>query len=296
MATLPDHPELQRLQSYHAPCCISLYVPFVSDATSDAPMRITLKNMLRSAEDQLSQAAVSTAVITALTAPAWTLVESNEFMPVRHEGLALLMANGFFRSYRVPVQYAEQSIGIGKRFNLSPLLEAIRHDERYFVLLISHKHVRLHEGDQYSLRQLRLTRMAGGVRETLNIDEFPKARELHPVGSATIYGKASEGYHQQYDVTQTDKEMLLEFFRRVDSYLHPFLVQYDRPLILAGVEYLLPIYRQANTYSRLLPRAITGNLERAPHDTIRHKALQVIANSHDEPKYPATKRRHQSYV
>ena len=89
-------------------------------------------------------------------------------------------------------------------------------------------------------------------------------------------GKGSEAYHGQYNVSQTDKAMLLEFFRRIDKRLHTFLQTKQKPLILAGVGYLVPIYRQINTYQHLLPSSIGGNLERTKPDSIREHALSLI--------------------
>ncbi|MCE2703319.1 MAG: hypothetical protein LW859_39355 [Anabaena sp. 49633_E8] len=56
----------------------------------------------------------------------------------------------------------------------------------------------------------------------------------------------------------------------VDSALHKKLRGEKAPLILAGVEYLLPIYRQANTYPYLAETGITGNAEILKMQELNH--------------------------
>jgi hypothetical protein len=47
----------------------------------------------------------------------------------------------------------------------------------------------------------------------------------------------------------------------IDRGLQPFLAHRAEPLVLAAVDFLVPIYREANTFARLLPDVIPGNPE-----------------------------------
>ena len=60
-------------------------------------------------------------------------------------------------------------------------------------------------------------------------------------------------------VTDDTKENLLKYFRLIDRGLHDLFEDERAPLVLAGVEYLFPIYREANTYPRLIEEGIPGN-------------------------------------
>ncbi|MCE2699419.1 MAG: hypothetical protein PX483_08355 [Nostocales cyanobacterium LE14-WE4] len=62
----------------------------------------------------------------------------------------------------------------------------------------------------------------------------------------------------------------------VDSALHKKLRGEKAPLILAGVEYLLPIYRQANTYPYLAETGITGNAEILKMQELNHAAWEIV--------------------
>lgn len=147
-------------------------------------------------------------------------------------------------------------------------------DQTYYLLALSHNHIRFYKGDKYGLEPLAIKNLPDGMKETLNIDEYPNWRETHSIAPASS-GKGSEGYHGQYNVRQTDKDMLLEFFRRVDKSLHRYLLGKRDPLVLAGVNYLLPIYQRANTYPYLAARGVAGNTERMSLDELHERVWAV---------------------
>src|ERR1019366_908886 len=113
---------------------------------------------------------------------------------------------------------------------------ALADNERYYVLTLGHKNVHLYEGDHYSIRDVQLKDFPSDMKETLNIDEYPKWRETHEIAPSYM-GKGSEAVHGQYNVSQIDKEFLVKYFRLLDKRLHSFLRPKDSPLIIAGVGY-----------------------------------------------------------
>jgi hypothetical protein len=48
------------------------------------------------------------------------------------------------------------------------------------------------------------------------------------------------------------------------------------PLVLAGVEYLFPIYREANTYLHLLDEGVAGNPDRESAEALHARAWAVV--------------------
>ena len=48
------------------------------------------------------------------------------------------------------------------------------------------------------------------------------------------------------------------------------------PLVFAGVDYLFPIYRQANTYAHLVDEHISGNQELADDHALHARAIAVL--------------------
>jgi hypothetical protein len=54
------------------------------------------------------------------------------------------------------------------------------------------------------------------------------------------------------------------------------LKEEQAPLVLAGVEYLLPIYREVNTYQYLLDGGITGNPEGLSSENLHRQAWAQV--------------------
>lgn len=276
MVQLPTVEELKKLKNFSRPFCLTIYVPHIKTDPSGAtdPNKIELKNLLRQAEAALADDGVDPSDIKKLMRPARDLLSNNKFWPLRNESRALFMHQKFFRYYHLP-DGVPHMLTIGRGFNLGPLERAISDNRPYLVLALSHKNVRMFEGDRFHIKQLRLRNFPENMEESLNIDEYPKVSENHNIAPASE-GKGSRAFHGQYNENETDKQMLLQFFQLMDQRLRKFLQQKDRPLIIAGVGYLLPIYRQANTSSYLVPGGLTGNFEHEHPDAIRERAWTLL--------------------
>lgn len=275
MITLPDKRDLEELQNFKKPFCLTIYAPVMDPDMVNDPNRIELKNLLQEAKAALLSAGATPRDVKKTLKPIHILVQDHDFWTVRGESLAFFVHPKIFRYYRMPDHTTPYKLSVGKQFNLKPLLKVVQDNQPYFVLALSHKNVRLYKGDHYRIKPVRLKDFPVNMKESLNIDEYPKWRETHSIAPAGA-GKGSQAFHGQYNVRQTDKDMLLQFFRRIDKRLHAYLQSKHSPLILAGVGYLAPIYRQVNTYQDLQPDIIKGNVEYAQLDTIREKAWSVI--------------------
>jgi hypothetical protein len=58
--------------------------------------------------------------------------------------------------------------------------------------------------------------------------------------------------------------------------LQKYLKGKRAPLVLAGVEYLLPIYKEANTYQHLVDEGITGNQENSKPEELKSQAWEIV--------------------
>jgi Bacterial archaeo-eukaryotic release factor family 6 len=275
MISLPTKTELQTLRSFDEPQCLTIYMASFDQKTASNPSRIVLKNLLRETEAALLAAGTTPKNIKKTLRPAKILLDSNKLWPVHHQSLVLFMHPDLFSYYQLPAQVTTNNLTVQKGFNLEPLDKILQDNKSYFILGLSHNNVQLYRGDNYKLIPVKLKDFPTNMKLALGIDEYPSWRETHSVAPASL-GKGSEASHGQYNVSQTDKIMLLQFFRLVDKRLRVFLKNKPAPLVLAGVEYLMPIYRRANTLKNLFPGGIKGNIEHASLDSIRQRARILI--------------------
>ena len=276
MIQLPNQLELDELKAFKQPFCLTIYTFFIESNTETNPNRIELKNLLREGEKALLAAGMQPKEVKKSLKPVRALLEDHEFWQTDYESLVFFIHPTLFRYYHIPKSGISNMVSVQNSFNVGLVEKALGSNKQYYVLTLSHHDISLYEGDHFKVKLLHLDGFPSDMNKTLNIDEYPHSRQLHVVAPASA-GKGSEGYHEQYEVSKTDKIMLLQFFRRIDKQEHAFFRTKQFPLIIGGVNYLLPIYRLANTYPHLLDDGIAGNLERETLPGIQKKAWRILS-------------------
>lgn len=278
---LPSPAEWRELKAFKEPFCLTIYVPHIDYDPNGAtnPNQIELKNMLEQAEVALLNDGVRQRDVNRTLRPARGLLPGREFFTLRGESLALFLHPKFFRHYHLPgdIPYL---LSIGRGFSLEPMELAAGDNRSYLVLALSHNSAKLYEGDRFVIRELKLKNFPANFVQAIRLDEYPKAKQSRNASPASNR-RSSEITHSPYSESQTDKDMLLDYFHLVDHSLRKLLQKKNMPVILAGVEYLLPIYRQANTSPYLLPKVLAGNIDRERPDEIRRRAWRLIKEMED---------------
>ncbi|MDO8846968.1 MAG: hypothetical protein Q7W51_01075 [Coriobacteriia bacterium] len=272
--TLDDALELARTRGGHR---ISLVMPthrFSPGSQEEDTTR--LRNLLRSAADALAARGVKPAEIVGLLAPAQALSEDRPFWLRSTEGLVLLIGPEGMRTFRLE-RAAQESVVVNDRYHLRPVLDLIGTHRTYWLLSISQKHVRLFEGSRAALTEVPAEHVPESLSDAMQWDDFEKASlQFHS-------GSGSRGPAIFHGTGETPvKDQLVRFFRAIDGGLHDHLRDSDAPLILAGVDYLLPLYRDTNTYRHLAVEAITGNTDSLTTSALHARATEVADHLAEE--------------
>lgn len=278
MILLPTAEELEMLQVAKQDIGLSLYIPYVAPSSADNPNRIQLKNALKEAARLLRARKLHSTEIDKILKPAQKLLDSDEFRSAGAHNLVLFMRNNFFAKYHLPSDDMRPIIKVGKTFDTESLVELMRDNQAYYILVLNHNNVSLLKGDKYHIERQNAETLPTNMVETLGIDEYPKEQQTHSV-AATSIGKGSEQAHGQYNKKQVDKDMLIEFFRRIDRQLHRIIKDLRTPLIISGADSILPLYRRVNTHPSLLLDDIKGNMEHEPLDSMRDRACKLMTTS-----------------
>jgi hypothetical protein len=93
-------------------------------------------------------------------------------------------------------------------------------------------------------------------------------------------------FHGQGVGVDDKKDNLLRYFQKIDRGLAPLIKNERAPLVVAGVDYLLPIYRQASSYPHLLEQGIEGNPDRWSNQELHQRAWKVV-----QPHFEQAQRR-----
>lgn len=285
MIQLPTKTQLADLRAWQKPDCVTIYSPYIAtNSASKNPNQTQLKVLLAEAEKILLDKHLSQREINHILEPGIKLIDSDEFTTNSKHGLVLFMHHDFFDFYHLPTEDVGRSVIVGKGFKLWPIVKLIDFNLNYYVLLISSNRTKLFKGDSYHMKEIKIQKKPMTMMQELNIDELPKDRGLHSVARADAE-KGSKRFHVQFEKSQMNKNLLTMYFRRVDKRLNRLIRNKKRPLILAGVDALLPIYRKINTYPHLSKDELKGNFEHIPLNVIREQVCKIVSDSQTETNF-----------
>lgn len=272
--TVFSRQELEELVSSTAEPCVSIYMPThrLGAETRQGPIR--LKNLTREAERQLTGGGIPPRQARELLGPIEALQEDALFWSYQSDGLAVFSSAGLFRCHSVPATLNELVV-VSRRFHVKPLLQLLTGDGRFYVLALSQNKVRLLEATRHRVRDVSLEGVPQSLDEALRYDDKERQLQFHtpaPVGR----GEQAAVFHGQGVGIDDAKNDILRFFRQVDQGLGGLLKNEKAPLVLASVEYLLPIYKEANTFQHLMDQGIGGNPEALSPEELHDRAWAIV--------------------
>ncbi len=271
--------ELRALMEPQRGLCISLFLPTHRAGPEGQQDPVRLRKQIREVENLLLLSKGRATQTESLLKPLQALLEDQQFWLHPSDGLAIFRSSDVFRAYRIPYSLKEQVV-VTNHFYLKPLLPFLTNDGRFYILALSQNTVRLLECTRYSVYELLLPEtVPQSLAEDSVYDNPDNHVRYHSSSSGSSVGKGGRGavifYGQGVGIDDT-KAHLLRYFQHIDRGLHELLHMETAPLVLAGVDYLLPIYREANTYPHLLEAGVTGNPDRRAAETLCEHAWTVV--------------------
>jgi hypothetical protein len=265
--------DLRRLNMKRSDTCVSIYMPSHQAGQEIQQDPIRLRNLLNETERRLAEKGMRGPEAGKLLEPARDILKEVFFWRYQSEGLALFMAPGLFQAYRLPLGFRELVV-ISERFHLKPLLPLMSDDGKFYILSLSLSKVKIFEASRYSMRELNLERVPGSLAELLKGDEFENQLNFHTASWA--HGGRESLFHGQGIGIDETKVNIKRFFKQIDKGLHELLREERAPLLVAGVDYLVPIFKEASTYAYLMEGGITGNPEELHVKDLHIRAREVV--------------------
>ncbi len=283
--TILSREELKNLMEKRRGPCISIFLPTQRAGKEVEQNPIRFKNRLREAEERLQANGLRTPDVAAILEPAQKLLLDGHFWRNQSDGLAVFRAPDVFHYYRFPLQFEELTV-VADRFHLKPMLPLLGGDARFYVLAISQDEVRLLQGTRYSVNRIDLKSAPGSLAEALRFDLPQKQLQFHSEAPPRV-GKRDAVFFGTGAADPDVKNAILRYFQQVDRGLQDVLRHERAPLVLAGVDYLFPIYREANTYPHLLDGRIVGNPEEINAEELHRRALAIVQPYFQKSQYEA---------
>jgi hypothetical protein len=264
--------QLQELLTDRDGPCVSLFLPTHRGGSEQDPIR--WRKLIRQGGEVLAATGMRASTVRDFLEPARSLLEDPVFWQHQCDGLAFYLAPSFLRLYRLPLTFTDEAV-VDQHFHLRPLLPLLTGDGLFYVLALSQNAVRLFQATRHAISTIDLRGVPASLAEALlthDVDE-PLTYHTRPAGGLGSWTAVYNGHGVGID---DHKDDLLRYFQRIDRGLHPILRPDRIPLVLAAVDYLMPIYREANTYPHLLAQGVEGNPDRLSPQELHDRAWPLV--------------------
>lgn len=270
--------ELDRIRSAKAERLVSLYLPTARAGRETLQGPIYLKNLLTQAEQELSELGLRWNEIEEVLGAARALLDDDHIWVHASDGFAIFLSPGQAEGYRLPVGFEEKCV-VGTRFHIKPLLPYFAKDGAFYIITLSENLVQMYLATRHQIHTLEVPEMPTSMAEALAAHDPESQLQFHTsAGSGGAGGRAAM-FFGTGDETGMDKQKkeLREYFERVDRAVTRYANSAPLPLILGGVDYLLPIYRKTNEFPGLIDPQFEGNYDRSTPEEVLEKAWEQIA-------------------
>lgn len=268
---------------------VSLYMPTYKSAREAQQNPIRLKTLLNQAEDQLVKGEMTETEAESYLASARDLIDDEIFWQDQDQGLALFLDANELNIFNLPKQFKERSI-VGDTFHITPLIPLYQGNGLFYVLSLDQKKPKIYQGSKFKLMQVEELDLPESLQEMFDeyyefhhhIQFHGKTREPNPdVPAQTDAKGARQGMFFGQGGDDVDiKEEIKNYFHRFDAELVDFLDSEEVPLVLAGEGYLHPLYKEANTYHKLLEEGITKDVEQMPVEELHQKTWEIVKDQY----------------
>lgn len=281
--------DLMKLSEVKNANCISIFTNPHRIMNERRKDQIVFKNFVDSIDHILKGRDVRPNDREHILKPARDMLNDTLFWSYQSCGLAVYLSPDWSSCFKLPVSVGNRAY-INEHFNLKPLIRYFDSNSRFFLLSLDQHGCKFYEGSTDGLFEVYVKGMEEALKE-LKVVDAEKQLQLHSTGGsgsgATFHGHSEEENH---------KIRISEYFNKVDKLLHNALRKEHAPMILAGVDYLHPIYRELNSYQHLETTAIIGGTKDMDHDSLKELAFKTIKPVLETNKESILKKYHRAGV
>lgn len=283
--------DLERLLELPPTTVISIVHPTEKVAVQPEENSLRLKNLLGRVNEDLAERGLRRNEIDTLLGPLEELLDDRELWLHQLHGFAAYRTADSLELFRLPYEPPERVVVADTPY-VTPLLPALWPASRFYVLALSHNTVRLIHATRFAAHEVDLTEfdLPLSLDEALRWDDLQKGESQHhpttgpgrgPQGQGGETGAAQGGrthaFHGHGEDGDEQKDQLRRFFQELDKGLRSQILKTERvPLILAGVDYLHPIYKEVSGYPNILVDGIEGAIDRLRTEELHAEAIPMI--------------------
>jgi hypothetical protein len=266
---------------------VSIYSPTHRESTDNYQAdKILFKNQLQEAAQQLSSKyELSKEEAKSYLKPGYDLLDNPEFWQNSSDALVFLLSSTSTYIESLPLDLDSPATHVGQSLMLRPLMTLLDTD-RFYILNLNLKDVRLYEATANTIAEVELDQdVPTSIEDYLMYVEREESLQFRS-GQG---GRAGAMFHGQ-GVTDTEKEDIKQYFHELSRKMDDILQCDPLPTVLAGVEYLIPIYLSTSKYNGYEKEYITGSYSGEDSGVLHDKGWEVVEPSFETNRTKALER------
>lgn len=229
---------------------------------------IRFKNLLTETERRLKEQGVKQEEIESLLKQPRLLLDDLYFWNHADDGMAVYINPSVYRLYKLPYTLPDQ-VYINRHFLITPILPMISLEGSWNVLALDLKNLRMLWCTRTDVRDDTPKDLLRNIQDF--VEEKPRAHLKYHTRAE------SDPYYFGHGASEEHKSLTVEkYLRGVEKSVTRQMKESGDPLIIAGSEDNLSIYRSINKYPRLLDTAIQRNPGDMSDRELRDAGWKVI--------------------
>jgi len=267
------HDDLALLLADQEPPCISLYQPTHRRHPENQQDPIRYRNLLKVLEESL-RLQYPSKHLEDILGPFQRLADDASFWNHTEDGLAVMGNSGLFRVFKLQRPVPELAV-VADSFHVKPLLRILQSADRYQVLGLNRREIKLFEGNRDVLDEIELTEdVPGTINEALGSELTGPHQTVSSYGGTALGSSMRHAHGSRKDELDIDDE---RFFRAVDrSILEKLSRPSGLPLILAALPQYHHLFHEVSHNPLLVQKGIEMDPNALTIDQLREKAWEIM--------------------
>jgi len=263
--------DFMELSTHHADNCITLYMPAhkYGVEVNERQDAILFKQLLQQAQQQLQQKGLARDQLETILQAGYELQQDDAFWRRQQRGLGVFIAQDYFRYIQLPYSVDRQCY-VNHSFYTNPLLPLLNSREQFYLLVISKRKATLYEADAFGMKEVPVEGMPRGIDDVVHFEEKDDQQLFRTGSSGAGHGA---NYHGIGSGKPDEKANISMYMDEVDETLWKEVLSTKHiPLLLAAVDYMIPIFKKRTHYRHIVDDTLSGNFEYESINSLYEKA------------------------
>lgn len=254
--------------------CVTVYLPLPAPGAANQSAKasgLEWRELIRQVEPKLQELGSAGRELMAPLSD-WDLLRP-EGAP-QGQSIGVFRSADLFRTAWLDEQVSSTAT-VGPHFYVRPLLRELTGNKTFYILALSQKNVRLLRCTMRSSEEVALPKAT-----PKSYDEYMSSAKPDHMLDNRASGGPDMGSGAVMFGTSSDREdkgeYLAHFYRQIDKGLHEVLRSHNEPVVLAGVEYEIALYRSLSKFPHLAAESVEGAPNSLKAGEMHARAIEAL--------------------